>query len=56
MDKMRGILMLAAGAFALYRGFAMHGRPRAGWAIALGLTALALGVFRLMRRPPAPRL
>ncbi len=52
MEKVRAILMLAAGAFALYRGFVMFDRPNAWLAILLGLVALALGVFRLTRRPP----
>ena len=55
MDKVRGILMLAAGAFALFRGFVMHGRPNAWLAILLGLVAIALGVFRLTRRTPPRR-
>ena len=52
MDKVRGILMLAVGAFALFRGFVMYGRPNAWFAILLGLAAVALGVFRLMRKSP----
>ena len=55
MDKVRGILMLAVGAFALFRGFIMYGRANAWLAILLGLVAIALGVFRLTRRPPRPR-
>jgi hypothetical protein len=56
MDKVRGILMLAVGAFALYRGFAMHGRPNAWLAILLGVAAIALGIFRLTRRTPLRRV
>ena len=56
MDKVRGILMVAVGAFALYRGFVMYGRPNAWLAITLGLAAVALGVFRLTRKTPAPRV
>jgi hypothetical protein len=56
MDKMRGILMLAVGAFALYRGFVMYGQPHAWFAIILGLAAVALGVYRLTRRPPERRV
>jgi hypothetical protein len=55
MDKVRGLLMLAVGAFALFRGFVMYGRPNAWLAIGLGLAALALGVFRLTRKSPPPR-
>ena len=52
MDKVRGILMFAAGAFALYRGAVMLPRPNAWLAIALGLVAIALGVWRLTRKAP----
>lgn len=55
MDKVRGILMVAVGVFALYRGFVMFGRPHAWWAIGLGVAAIALGIFRLARKTP-PRL
>jgi hypothetical protein len=55
MDKVRGILMVAVGAFALYRGFIMYGRANAWLAIALGLAAVALGVFRLTRKAPERR-
>jgi uncharacterized membrane protein HdeD (DUF308 family) len=56
MDKVRGILMLAVGAFALFRGFVMYGRANAWLAILLGLVAIALGVFRLTRRAPQRRV
>jgi uncharacterized membrane protein HdeD (DUF308 family) len=52
MEKVRGILMLAVGAFALYRGLVMRGRPDAWWALGLGVLAIALGIYRLTRRPP----
>lgn len=44
--------MLAVGAFALYRGFVMFGRPNAWLAIGLGLAAIGLGIFRLLRKAP----
>ena len=44
--------MVAVGAFALYRGFVMHGRPGAWLAMGLGVAAVALGVYRLTRKPP----
>ena len=56
MEMVRGILMLAVGAFVLYRGIVMHGTPRAWLAIVLGLAAIALGGFRLARRPPQRRM
>jgi hypothetical protein len=52
MEKVRGILMVAVGAFVLYRGIVMRGLPSAWLAFGLGLAAIALGVWRLMRKPP----
>ena len=52
MDKVRGILMLFVGAFALYRGIIMHTRQSAWLAIGLGLAAIAVGVCRLTRKAP----
>ena len=56
MDKVRGILMVGVGAFALFRGFVMYGRPGTWLAIGLGAAAIALGVFRLIRKAPPRRL
>ena len=56
MDKVRGILMLAVGAFALFRGFVMYGRANAWLAIGLGLVALPWVFSGLTpRRAPTPR-
>jgi hypothetical protein len=56
MDRIRGILMLLAGAFALYRGFTVRTRHTELLAFALGLAAVALGVWHLTRKPPPPRV
>ena len=50
MNHMRGILLLVAGGFALYRGWTMHHNSRVWWAVALGLSAIALGLWRLTRK------
>ena len=55
MDIVRGILMIAVGAFALYRGLLFH-TGRSWLAVVLGLAAIALGVWRLTRKPAKPRL
>jgi hypothetical protein len=55
MDVLRGILMIAVGGFALYRGLLFHAQRNSWAAIALGLLAIALGVWRLTRKPPQLR-
>ena len=55
MDFLRGILMLALGTFAMYRGFVMmHNRQSAWLPFGLGALAFALGIWRLTRKPPKP--
>ena len=44
--------MVGVGAFALFRGFVMYGRTGTWLAIGLGTAAIALGVFRLIRKAP----
>ncbi len=57
MDYARGILMLALGVFALYRGFVMmHARQSAWMPFGLGALAIAIGIWRLTRKPPKPRI
>lgn len=56
MEKVRGILMVAVGAFVLYRGMVMFGTRTAWFAFVLGFAAIALGVFRLLRKPPKRRI
>jgi hypothetical protein len=56
MDVLRGVLMVAVGAFALYRGVLTHAGKNSWMAIGLGLVAMALGVWRLTRKAPAARL
>jgi hypothetical protein len=55
MTQLRGILLMAAGAFALYRGWKIHTGQHAAWAYGLGLLAIAIGLWRLLRKEP-PRL
>lgn len=51
MNQVRGILLIAAGAFALYEGWHLHAGQRSWLAYGLGVVAIALGVWRVMRRP-----
>jgi hypothetical protein len=52
VNRVRGILMLVAGCFALYRGWTIHAGSYALAAYGLGVLALALGVWHLTRRQP----
>jgi hypothetical protein len=55
MNHFRGIMLLAAGAFALYQGWRIHTGNQALWAYGLGVLAVAVGVWRLTRKPDQPR-
>jgi hypothetical protein len=50
MNAMRGVLLFGMGVFALYKGWSIHTGERAWLAYGLGLVAIALGVWRLLRR------
>ncbi len=54
MNQVRGILLLAAGVFALVRGWQLHHGSMAVWAWVLGFVAIALGIWRITRKPPHP--
>ena len=54
MSGFRGILMFALGLFALYRGWLFHTGEKAWLAYGLGILAIALGVWRLLRNPNKP--
>ena len=55
MSHVRGTLMLVAAAIAFYRGWRIHTGQLAWIAYGLGLLALALALWHLLRPPPAPR-
>lgn len=52
MNQVRGIIMILLGGFALYQGWILHTGQRALLAYALGVVAVAVGVWRLTRKPP----
>jgi hypothetical protein len=54
MNAVRGILLFGAGVFALYKGWTFHTGQRAWFAYGLGLVAIGLGVWRLLRREDKP--
>jgi hypothetical protein len=52
MNQVRGIIMILLGGFALYQGWILHTGQRALLAYALGVVAIAVGIWRLSRKPP----
>jgi hypothetical protein len=52
MDRVRGVIMLLAGCFALWEGWHFQRGPRVFMAVGLGLLALSLGCWHLSRKPP----
>jgi hypothetical protein len=54
MTQFRGIMLLAAGGFALYQGWRIHSGRQALWAYGLGVLAVAVGLWRLIRNPDQP--
>lgn len=53
MGLFRGILLIVLGVFALYQGWRLtqlHAGQRAWFALVLGAVAIALGVWRMMRK------
>lgn len=56
MSMVRGILLFGLGVFAIYRGWLIHTGQKAWLAYGLGLVAIALGVWRLIRKPDTPRV
>ena len=54
MNAFRAAMMFAVGMFAIYRGWVIHTGQSAWLAYGLGLIAIALGVWRLLRNPNKP--
>ena len=52
MTQLRGIVLMMAGGFALYRGWRIHTGQYALWAYGLGALAIAVGIWRLIRKEP----
>ncbi|MGO8757371.1 MAG: hypothetical protein ACLQG3_04530 [Terracidiphilus sp.] len=55
MNRMRGTVMLLAGAAAGWKGWQIRRGEMAALAYGLCALALAMGVWHLTRRPPEPR-
>lgn len=54
MNAVRGVVLFGLGVFAIYEGWRIHAGERAWLAYLLGVAAMALGVWRLMRNPNKP--
>jgi hypothetical protein len=54
MNHFRGIVLLAAGCYALYVGWKIHTGSHALWAYGLGLLSIAVGIYRMTRKPDKP--
>lgn len=54
MTPLRGAILILAGLVALYEGWRIGHGPRVIGAVALGLVAIAVGVWRLTHKE-APR-
>ena len=50
MNRVRGVVMILAGCFALFESRRMQGGERIMIAVALGLLAIALGLWHLTRK------
>jgi len=56
MNRIRGIVMLLAGAVAVWKGWQIHRGETAILAYGLAALALVLGVWHLTRRDDALRM
>ena len=55
MNQVRGVLMIVLSGFAFYKGWVYRTGQPAMLAFAVGALALAVGIWRLTRKPPVPR-
>jgi hypothetical protein len=56
MNRIRGAVMFVAAAVAFWEAGRMRGNGRSAlWACGLGVLALGLAAWHLMRKPPQPR-
>jgi uncharacterized membrane protein HdeD (DUF308 family) len=54
MTALRGIILIALGVFLLYRGLTHPGGQRGWLAYGIGVLAVAVGLWRVLRRPDKP--
>ena len=56
MNRIRGVLMVMAACVAFWEGWRLRSTHFALSAVGLGVLALALGLWHLLRKPPMPRV
>jgi hypothetical protein len=56
LERVRGMIMLIAGSFSLYKGLQIRTGQHALVAYGLAALALGIGVFHLTRKAPRPRV
>jgi uncharacterized membrane protein len=56
MNRFRGVFMLVAAAVAFWQGWRLRSTHFAVSAVGLGVLALALGLWHLLRKPAKPRV
>jgi hypothetical protein len=52
MNQVRGVIMILLGGFAFYQGWVLPTGQRSLMAYGVGVLAVAVGVWRLTRKPP----
>jgi hypothetical protein len=55
LEKFRGTVLIVVSVFALYKAWIFHTGPQATLAYVVGALALGVGIYRLVRKPAAPR-
>jgi hypothetical protein len=55
MNPVRGVVMLLAAGVAIWKGWQIHRGEHAWLAYGLGVLALALGTWHLLRKESRPR-
>ncbi len=55
VNRIRGVVMLLAGAVAVWKGWQIHRGEQAMLAYGLAVLALAIGVWHLTRKAPESR-
>ena len=57
-DKIRGTIAILVGVFALYQSYVLYEAQRRDWhlwiEVAAGSVLIAIGVWRVMRKPDDP--